>query len=62
MTTLDDEIRTLRARVAELEAHEAGRERAEKVQAALYRIAETASTAEDMQDFYRRDPRASSAS
>ncbi len=54
MTTLDDEIRTLRDRVAELEAHEAGRERAEKVQAALYRIAETASTAEDMQDFYRQ--------
>ena len=54
MTTLDDEIRTLQGRVAELEAHEAGRERAEKVQAALYRIAETASTAEDMQDFYRQ--------
>ncbi len=54
MTPLDDEIRTLQARVAELEAHEAGRERAEKVQAALYRIAETASTAEDMQHFYRQ--------
>ncbi len=54
MTTLDDEIRTLRDRVAELETHEAGRERAEKVQDALYRIAETASTAEDMQDFYRQ--------
>ena len=54
MTTLDDEIRRLQARVAELEAHEAGRERAEKVQDALYRIAETASAAEDMQDFYRK--------
>ncbi len=52
MTALDDEIRTLQARVAELEAHEAGRERAEKVQDALYRIAETASIAEDMQAFY----------
>ncbi|HET8526521.1 MAG TPA: GAF domain-containing protein, partial [Actinomycetota bacterium] len=54
MTALDDEIRTLQARVAELEAHEAGRERAEKVQDALYRIAETAGAAEDMQDFYRK--------
>ena len=52
MTELDDEIRTLRDRVAELEASEADRERAEKVQNALYRIAETASTAEDMQAFY----------
>jgi hypothetical protein len=33
---------------------EADRERAEKVQNALYRIAETASVAEDMQDFYAR--------
>jgi GAF domain-containing protein/DNA-binding response OmpR family regulator len=54
VTTLDDEIRTLQQRIAELEAHEAGRERAEKVQDALYRIAETASVAEDMQDFYAR--------
>jgi GAF domain-containing protein/CheY-like chemotaxis protein/HPt (histidine-containing phosphotransfer) domain-containing protein len=52
MTALDDEIRTLRDRVAELEASEAGRERAERIQGALYRIAETASAAEDMQDFY----------
>ena len=52
MTTLDDEIKALRDRVAELEASEAGRERAERVQDALYRIAETASTAEDMQAFY----------
>jgi GAF domain-containing protein/CheY-like chemotaxis protein/HPt (histidine-containing phosphotransfer) domain-containing protein len=54
MTALDDEIRTLRARIAELEAAEAERDRAEKVQNALYRIAETASIAEDMQDFYAK--------
>ena len=54
MTTLDDEIRALRDRVVELEMSEADRERAEKVQNALYRIAETASVAEDMQDFYAR--------
>jgi PAS domain S-box-containing protein len=54
VTAFDDEIRTLQARIAELESQEAGRERAERVQDALYRIAETASTAEDLQDFYRR--------
>jgi GAF domain-containing protein/DNA-binding response OmpR family regulator/anti-sigma regulatory factor (Ser/Thr protein kinase) len=54
MTTVDDEIRALRDRVAELEAHEAGRERAEQIQEALYRIAETAGVATDMQDFYRK--------
>ena len=54
MTTLDDEIGALRDRIAELEASETDRERAGKVQGALYRIAETASTAEDMQDFYAR--------
>ena len=52
MTTLDDEIKALRYRIAELEASEADRERAARVQDALYRIAETASTAEDMQAFY----------
>jgi GAF domain-containing protein/CheY-like chemotaxis protein/HPt (histidine-containing phosphotransfer) domain-containing protein len=52
MTALDDEIKALHDRVAELEASEADRERAERVQGALYRIAETASTAEDMQAFY----------
>ena len=61
MTTLDDEIHTLRDRVAELEASEAGRERAEKVQNALYRIAETASAAEDMQEFYARSTRSSAS-
>ena len=49
-----DDVAALRERVAELEAAEAERDRAEKVQDALYRIAETASVAEDMQDFYRR--------
>ncbi len=53
-TTSPDEIRALRERIAELEAAEAGRERAEQVQAALYRIAETAGLAEDMQDFYEK--------
>ncbi len=48
-----DDAAALRARVAELEAREAERERAEKVQAALYRIAEAASAATDLQAFYR---------
>ena len=52
MTALDDQIRTLQARIAELEAAEAERDRAERVQAALYRIAETASAAQDMGAFY----------
>src|SRR6266540_4376689 len=52
MTALDDEIRTLRARIEELEAADAERDRAERVQAALYRIAETASAAQDMGAFY----------
>jgi GAF domain-containing protein/CheY-like chemotaxis protein/HPt (histidine-containing phosphotransfer) domain-containing protein len=52
VTALDDEIRALRERVSELETFEGDRERAERVQAALYRIAETASAAQDMQAFY----------
>ncbi|HEU4528836.1 MAG TPA: GAF domain-containing protein, partial [Actinomycetota bacterium] len=52
MTEPEDELRALRARVAELEAAEAERDRAASVQRALYRIAETASAAEDMQAFY----------
>ncbi|MFL5799620.1 MAG: GAF domain-containing protein [Actinomycetota bacterium] len=51
-TTATDDLGALRERVAELEAAEAERARAEKVQAALYRIAETASAAQDMQEFY----------
>ncbi len=53
-TTEAGEVGALRERIAELEAAEAGRVRAEQVQAALYRIAETASLAEDMQDFYAK--------
>ncbi|HEU4673238.1 MAG TPA: GAF domain-containing protein [Candidatus Limnocylindrales bacterium] len=43
----------LQRRVAELEALEAERARAELVQSALYRIADAASAASDLQDFYR---------
>ena len=43
----------LRARIAELEARDAAHERTERVQAALYRIAEAASAAQDLQAFYR---------
>jgi PAS domain S-box-containing protein len=46
------EVAALRARVAELEALEAERRRAEQVQSALYRIADAASAAEDMPAFY----------
>ena len=53
-TSSRDDVPALRQRVAELEAAEAQRDRAEEVQNALYRIAETASVAEDMQDFYRQ--------
>ena len=42
----------LRERVAELEGAEADRRRSERVQAMLYRIAETASAARDLQAFY----------
>jgi GAF domain-containing protein/CheY-like chemotaxis protein/HPt (histidine-containing phosphotransfer) domain-containing protein len=51
-TDLTDETRALRERLTELEAREADHQRSEKVQAALYRIAETASSAQDMQEFY----------
>ncbi|MDP9302064.1 MAG: GAF domain-containing protein, partial [Actinomycetota bacterium] len=47
-----DEVRALRERLTELEAREADRQRSEEVQAALYRIAETASAAQDLQQFY----------
>ncbi|MGH2524136.1 MAG: GAF domain-containing protein, partial [Anaerolineales bacterium] len=46
------ELAALRQRTAELEAREAGHQRTEKVQAALYRIAEAASAAQDMPEFY----------
>ncbi|MFL5770551.1 MAG: GAF domain-containing protein [Chloroflexota bacterium] len=46
------EIEALQIRVADLEAREAEHARAEQVQAALYRIAEAASAASDLQAFY----------
>ena len=42
----------LKARIAELEAHEADRQRALKVEDALYRIADTASSVHEMAEFY----------
>jgi GAF domain-containing protein/DNA-binding response OmpR family regulator len=47
------ELVSLRGRVAELEAREAEHDRSERVQAALYRIAEAATAAQDLQAFYR---------
>jgi GAF domain-containing protein/DNA-binding response OmpR family regulator len=53
--TLPDppELASLRARVAALEALESEHARAEKVQTALYRIAEAATATSDLQAFYR---------
>ena len=48
-----DDVVLLRARVAELEAREAEHTRTERVQAALYRIAEAATAASDLGAFYR---------
>jgi len=47
------EVAALQAKIATLESREAEHERAERVQAALYRIAEAASSGEDVQAFYR---------
>ncbi|MDP9302811.1 MAG: GAF domain-containing protein, partial [Actinomycetota bacterium] len=47
-----DDVGALRERVVELESREAEHQRSEKVQAVLYRIAETASAAQDLQEFY----------
>ena len=49
---LSAKLAAARERLEELEAAEAERRRAEQVQDALYRIAETASAAQDMQEFY----------
>ena len=46
------DVAALRARIADLEANEAARLRSERVQDALYRIAEAASAATDLQAFY----------
>ena len=51
--TTDGELAAAKARVAELEALDAERQRALDVQAALYRIADAASSAEDLAGFYR---------
>jgi PAS domain S-box-containing protein len=50
---LSSELAEVRRRLAELEAVEAEHAHAAKVQDALYRIAELASAARDMQEFYR---------
>jgi GAF domain-containing protein/CheY-like chemotaxis protein len=50
--TQSADLRAAQKRIDELEAREAEHERAEQVQAALYRIAETASAATDMPAFY----------
>ncbi len=50
---MTDGVDALRGRVAALEAREAEHERSEQVQSALYRIAEAASAASDLQEFYR---------
>jgi hypothetical protein len=47
------DVGALRARIADLEASEVAHEGSERVQAALYRIAEAASAATDLQAFYR---------
>jgi GAF domain-containing protein len=48
------ELAAAQKQIVELEAREATHERAEKVQSALYRIAETASAAQDMPTFYAK--------
>ncbi len=55
MTSADhsSELAEARRRLAELEAVEAERAQAAKVQEALYRIAELAGAARDLQEFYR---------
>jgi GAF domain-containing protein/CheY-like chemotaxis protein len=49
-----DELAAAQKRIAQLEAREAAHQSTEKVQAALYRIAETASAAQDMPTFYAK--------
>ena len=50
--SVSDELAVAHKMIAKLEAREATHEHAEKVQSALYRIAETASAAQDMPAFY----------
>ena len=49
----ETDVAALKAKVAALESREAEHERAQHVQAALFRIAEAASAAQDLQAFYR---------
>ena len=49
-----DELAAAHKKIAKLEAREAEHEHAAKVQSALYRIAETASAAQDMPAFYAK--------
>ena len=49
----DPDVDALRTRVAMLEAREAEHARSEQIQRALYRLAEAASAASDLQAFYR---------
>ena len=49
---MTDDVGALRERLAELEARDAQRERAEQVQDALYRIADAASSVKDLPAFY----------
>src|SRR5436190_9121379 len=49
---IDAELAEARTRLAELEQREHEHLESERVQALLYRIAETASAAQDMQEFY----------
>ncbi|HEY2802558.1 MAG TPA: GAF domain-containing protein, partial [Actinomycetota bacterium] len=50
--TGSSDVDALQRRLTELEAREQEHQRSEKVQSALYRIAETASAAQDLQGFY----------
>ena len=52
MSAVGDDLAAAQARIAELEAATAALEQQQRVQAALYRIAETANAARDLQDFY----------
>ena len=47
-----DELAAARARIADLEARDAERQRAIEVQQALYRIADAASSTQDLPHFY----------
>ena len=52
VSAVGNDLAAARARIAELEAATAALEQQQRVQAALYRIAETANAARDLQEFY----------